>query len=186
MNALGSKVSRRGTVVLPAKLRRRLGIEEGSLVVAEEREDGILIRPAKVVPTEIYTLERRAEFLLNNAADAADYRQAQAEVKTHGSRPRSHRTPSVPQATVISTRLGPNLSRRQCFIFRNLFGMFEACSVDDAGRPPTTDVFLRHRGSPAQSRGRQARSFAPTKPARFGSCNRRRTPRRQTSSRRAA
>ena len=43
MEGLASKVGRRGTVVLPAKLRRRLGIEEGSFVVAEEREDGILI-----------------------------------------------------------------------------------------------------------------------------------------------
>src|SRR5580658_9059336 len=66
---------------LPAKLRRRLGIEEGSFVVAEERDDGILIRPAAVVPLEIYTPERRAEFLLNNALSADDYRRARAAVK---------------------------------------------------------------------------------------------------------
>ncbi len=41
LEPLASKVGRRGTVVLPAKLRHRLGIEEGSFVVAEEREDGI-------------------------------------------------------------------------------------------------------------------------------------------------
>jgi AbrB family looped-hinge helix DNA binding protein len=96
MEALASKVGRRGTVVLPAKLRRRLGIEEGSFVVAEEREDGILIRPAAVVPVEIYTPERRAEFLLNNAVDAADYGRAQAEVKRMGLDPeqiRHHRPP---------------------------------------------------------------------------------------------
>jgi len=84
MEALASKVGRRGTVVLPAKLRRRLGIEEGSFVVAEEREDGILIRPATVLPIEIYTPERRAEFLLNNAVGAEDYRRARAEVKRTG------------------------------------------------------------------------------------------------------
>jgi AbrB family looped-hinge helix DNA binding protein len=84
MESLASKVGRRGTVVLPAKLRRRLGIEEGSFVVAEERDDGILIRPATVLPVEIYTFERRAEFLLNNAVDAADYRDARAEVKRMG------------------------------------------------------------------------------------------------------
>jgi AbrB family looped-hinge helix DNA binding protein len=84
MNAAASKVGRRGTVVLPAKLRRRLGIEEGSFVVAEEREDGILIRPATVLPVEIYTAERRAEFILNNAVNAGDYRQAWAEVKRMG------------------------------------------------------------------------------------------------------
>jgi AbrB family looped-hinge helix DNA binding protein len=84
MNALASKVGRRGTVVLPAKLRRRLGIEEGSFVIAEEREDGILIRPATVLPVEMYTPERRAEFLLNNAVDVKDYQRARAEVKRLG------------------------------------------------------------------------------------------------------
>jgi AbrB family looped-hinge helix DNA binding protein len=84
MEGLASKVGRRGTIVLPAKLRRRLGIEEGSFVVAEERADGILIRPATVLPVEIYTLERRAEFLLNNAVSAEDYRRARAEVKRMG------------------------------------------------------------------------------------------------------
>ena len=87
MEALASKVGRRGTVVLPAKLRRLLGIEEGSFVVAEERENGILIRPAKIVPIEIYTPERRAEFLLNNAINATDYRRARAEVKRMGLAP---------------------------------------------------------------------------------------------------
>jgi AbrB family looped-hinge helix DNA binding protein len=95
MEGLASKVGRRGTVVLPAKLRRRLGIEEGSFVVAEEREDGILIRPATVLPVEIYNPERRAEFLLNNAVTAEDYRGAQAEVKRMGLDPervKHHRT----------------------------------------------------------------------------------------------
>jgi len=87
MESLAAKVGRRGTVVLPAKLRRRLGIEEGSFVVAEEREDGILIRPAAVVPVEIYRPERRAEFLLNNAVDAGDYRRARSEVKRMGLNP---------------------------------------------------------------------------------------------------
>ena len=68
-------------MVLPAKLRRRLGIEEGSFVVAEERENGILIRPATVMPIEVYTPERRAEFLLNNALTTDDYRRARAAVK---------------------------------------------------------------------------------------------------------
>ena len=84
MAGFASKVGRRGTVVLPAKLRRRMGIEEGSFVVAEEREDGILIRPAIVLPVEVYTPERKAEFLLNNAVDTEDYRRARDEVKRMG------------------------------------------------------------------------------------------------------
>lgn len=95
MEALASKVGRRGAVVLPAKLRRRLGIEEGSFVVAEEREDGILIRPATVLPVEVYTPGRRAEFLLNNAIDIEDYRRARDEVKRMGLDPGriKHRRP---------------------------------------------------------------------------------------------
>jgi AbrB family looped-hinge helix DNA binding protein len=96
VEALASKVGRRGTVVLPAKLRRRLGIEEGSFVIAEEREDGILIRPATVLPIEVYTPQRRAEFLLNNAIGAEDYRRARAEVKRMGLDPdriKHHRPP---------------------------------------------------------------------------------------------
>ena len=79
-----SKVGKRGTIVLPAKLRRRFGIEEGSLVVAEEREEGVLIRPAVALPVEVYTPERRAEFLLSNAVDAKDYARAREEVRKMG------------------------------------------------------------------------------------------------------
>ncbi len=57
--SIGEQGGSAGAVVLPAKLRRRLGIEEGSFVVAEEREDGILIRPATMLPVEVYTPERR-------------------------------------------------------------------------------------------------------------------------------
>lgn len=84
MEAVATKVGRRGTVVLPARLRRRLGIDEGTFVVAEEREDGILIRPAMVLPVEIYTPERRAEFLLNNAVDSEDYQRMREEVSRMG------------------------------------------------------------------------------------------------------
>lgn len=84
MKTAASRIGRRGTVVIPAKLRKRFGFEEGSFVVAEEREDGVLIRPAAIVPIETYTPERRAEFLLNNAVDARDYRRAIREVRRMG------------------------------------------------------------------------------------------------------
>ncbi len=84
-----SKVGKRGTLVVPARLRRKFGIEEGRLVVAEERADGILIRPAVALPVEIYSPERKAEFLLSNAVDAEDFRAAVAEVKKMGLEPAS-------------------------------------------------------------------------------------------------
>jgi AbrB family looped-hinge helix DNA binding protein len=84
MTTATTKVGKRGTVVIPAPLRRRFGIEEGSLVIAEEREDGVLIRPAMAVAIEIYSPERRAEFLLSNVADAEDYDRAVREVRKLG------------------------------------------------------------------------------------------------------
>ena len=53
-------------------------------MIAEEREDGVLIRPAVVMPIEIYTPERRAEFLLSSAVDADDYARAIEEVREMG------------------------------------------------------------------------------------------------------
>jgi len=79
-----SKVGKRGAVVIPAALRRRFGIEEGTLVIVEEREEGVLIRPAVVMPVEVYTPERRAEFLLSNAVDAEDYARAREAVRQLG------------------------------------------------------------------------------------------------------
>ena len=79
-----SKVGKRGAVIIPAKLRRRFGIKEGSFVIAEERDDGMLLRPAAVLPVEIYTPERRAEFLLGSATNAEEYAQAVAEVRALG------------------------------------------------------------------------------------------------------
>jgi AbrB family looped-hinge helix DNA binding protein len=78
-SSLTSKVGKRGAVVIPAPLRRRFGIEEGTLVVAEATEEGILIRPAVAVPVEVYSPERKARLLLENATDAEDFARA-AEV----------------------------------------------------------------------------------------------------------
>ena len=82
-----TKIGRRGTFVIPARLRKRYGMDEGTVVIAEEREDGILIRPAVVMPIEIYTDERIAEFLLNNAVTKADYEAAVREVRALGLNP---------------------------------------------------------------------------------------------------
>jgi hypothetical protein len=57
---------------------------EGSFVIAEAREEGILIRPAATSPGEEYTPERKAEFILGSAVDAEDYAQAKEEVRAMG------------------------------------------------------------------------------------------------------
>jgi AbrB family looped-hinge helix DNA binding protein len=83
------KIGKRGAVVIPSGLRRKYGFEEGSLVVAEAREEGVLLRPAVTLPLERYTPERKAEFLLNNAVTAQDYAWALEEVKKLGIDPKT-------------------------------------------------------------------------------------------------
>ena len=92
-----SKVGKRGTVVIPAQLRRQYGIEEGSLVITEAHDDGVLIRPAVALPVESYTDERKAEFLLSNAVDEQDYAWAVQEVRKLGIDPEAvpHERPKV-------------------------------------------------------------------------------------------
>jgi hypothetical protein len=53
----------------------------------EAREDGMLIRPAAVVPAERYTPERKAEFLSSTATTEKDYRRARKEVRRLGLNP---------------------------------------------------------------------------------------------------
>jgi AbrB family looped-hinge helix DNA binding protein len=78
------RVGKRGTLVLPATLRRRFGIEEGATLIAEATDEGILLRPAVVLPVEAYTPRRRAEFLLNNVTDLGEYQWAVREVRKLG------------------------------------------------------------------------------------------------------
>ena len=83
-----TKVGKRGTVVIPAGLRRKYGFEEGSAVIAEARAEGVLLRPVVTLPLEIYTPERKAEFLLNNTVTPKDYAWAVKEVRKMGLDPK--------------------------------------------------------------------------------------------------
>src|SRR6516162_11890556 len=94
------KVGQRGTIIVPSKLRKRYGIEEGTLVTAEAREDGVLIRPAVVLPVERYTPERKAEFLLSTATTEQDYQRARKEVKKLGVDPDTIPTGGLDKWTV--------------------------------------------------------------------------------------
>jgi bifunctional DNA-binding transcriptional regulator/antitoxin component of YhaV-PrlF toxin-antitoxin module len=90
-----TKVGKRGTVVIPVGMRRKYGFEEGSLVVAEPCAEGVLLRPVVTLPLEIYTPERKAEFLLNNAITREDYEWAVKEVRKLGIDPETipHKRP---------------------------------------------------------------------------------------------
>ena len=47
-------VSSRGQITLPADIRKRMGIVEGGVVILEEREDEIALRPAAILEIETY------------------------------------------------------------------------------------------------------------------------------------
>jgi AbrB family looped-hinge helix DNA binding protein len=84
MEREATKVGRRGVIVIPSSLRKKYGFKEGSLVVAEAREEGVLLRPMVALPIEVYTAERKAEFLLNNTVTKEDYEWAVREVRKMG------------------------------------------------------------------------------------------------------
>jgi len=55
-------VSGRGLIALPAEMRKAAGIRPQDSLIAETTPEGILLRPALILPLEIYTPERIEEF----------------------------------------------------------------------------------------------------------------------------
>jgi AbrB family looped-hinge helix DNA binding protein len=79
-----AKMGKRGTMVIPAVLRRIFDLHEGDMVIIEAHEEGILLKPAVMLPIEKYSKERKAEFLLSNATTKTDYQEARKQVKALG------------------------------------------------------------------------------------------------------
>jgi len=59
-------INERGTLTLPKEMRQRLGVSRTAQVVAEETDDGILLRAGVTFPVEMYSEARLAEFKRNN------------------------------------------------------------------------------------------------------------------------
>lgn len=98
------RMGKKGVFVIPAYLREQYGLNEGSLVIPEPTENGIILKPATVLPIEIYTPERRAEFLLSNATNEQEYQEARQDVQNIGLNPNSipHTKPGSPDAPAVS------------------------------------------------------------------------------------
>ena len=60
-------MGKRGTLVLPAKLRKQFGLEDGSLLVTEAKDGEIRLRPAFVYEQEPWSPEETAYFILINS-----------------------------------------------------------------------------------------------------------------------
>lgn len=65
-------VSNRGQLTLPADLRKRYGIDKGGVVVLEEREKELVLKPAIVLEIEIYSDAQIAAWDVEDRMDPAD------------------------------------------------------------------------------------------------------------------
>lgn len=90
-----TKIGKRGSLIIPSSLRQQFDLKDGSMVIAEEHENGILIRPAYVMPLDRYSNQQKAEYLLNNSTDLEDYKHAVEDVRAMGIDPKTipHKKP---------------------------------------------------------------------------------------------
>lgn len=77
-------VSSRGQITLPAKVRKRLGIHAGGVVIVEERAGEIVLRPGTVMEIETYS---DADIARWDAEDRLDKAERAALNKRIGKRP---------------------------------------------------------------------------------------------------
>jgi len=89
------KFGKKGTVVIPAAIRKKYGFEDGSQLIIETLPDGLFLRPVVMLPVETYTPERKAEFLLNNTVTREEYALAVKKVREMGLDPETipHKKP---------------------------------------------------------------------------------------------
>jgi AbrB family looped-hinge helix DNA binding protein len=84
-----TKIGKRGSLIVPNLIRQATNLKDDDTVIVSVDDDGrIIITPAMTLPLEVYSLERKAEFLLSNATDEDDYKEAILEVKKMGLDPK--------------------------------------------------------------------------------------------------
>lgn len=95
-NRTAARVDDGGNVIIPEEFRRRHGLDGDAKVVVESTDQGLLLRPISTLSRHTYSDERRAEFLLSNASDDEDYREAVETVRAMGLDPEHvpHERPS--------------------------------------------------------------------------------------------
>ncbi len=74
-----SVVQEKGQVTIPAEIRRRWGLQKGTLVAFEETEEGILLRPQKVVPMDL--LDQLGKVLRERGIDLEDLLASGREIR---------------------------------------------------------------------------------------------------------
>ena len=52
MPAIGVRVQEKGQITIPREIRKKLNLKRGDLVVFVETDEGVLVKPASVVPAD--------------------------------------------------------------------------------------------------------------------------------------
>jgi AbrB family looped-hinge helix DNA binding protein len=78
------KMGKRGTIVLPAKLRKQFGLGDGSLLVTEAKDGEIRIRPASLYEPEVWSPQRKAYLTLINAMTQEEFDEISAQLRAEG------------------------------------------------------------------------------------------------------
>ena len=78
------QMGKRGTVVIPAKLRKKLGMEDGCLLLVSESNGEIRLRLAQLLNPDSDAKLKMAGRLLSGAEDLGEYFAALEEVKRMG------------------------------------------------------------------------------------------------------
>ena len=78
------KMGKRGTIVLPVKLRKQFGLVDGSLLVTEAKNGEIRIRPALIYEPEVWSPQRKAYLTLINAMTQEEYDEVSTLLREEG------------------------------------------------------------------------------------------------------
>jgi AbrB family looped-hinge helix DNA binding protein len=78
------KMGKRGTIVLPVKLRKQFGLQDGSLLVTEAKDGEIRIRPAFIYEPEVWSPQRKAYLMLINAMTQEEFDEVSALLREEG------------------------------------------------------------------------------------------------------
>jgi len=106
------KMGKRGTIVLPVKLRKQFGLGDGSLLVTEARDGEIRIRPAFVYEPEIWSPQRKAYLTLINAMTQEEFDEVSALLREEGIDPTDAPGLDPNQRATLPTRAGLQAHRK--------------------------------------------------------------------------
>ena len=76
-----AQLSSRGTITLPAPLRRKLGLSEGDVFTVRIENGSIVLTPAVLTEVELYTDDRLREFESTGQMSEEDLRKARRSWK---------------------------------------------------------------------------------------------------------